>query len=121
MKVKLNEAYMGFPAGTVVDTVGLVNNPQFLGKCTILSLSDSAAIPQGRKGAIVTTAAGGTFTAPDGNPFCLCNETETETIAMVIFADDTVAVSKKIYPRDNPYVLKSFVMPTPAVALFYIQ
>lgn len=125
MKAKLNVAYGAIPAGTVINTIGLINNPDLLGKCTILSLSDLPSTMQGRKGAVVTTLANAVFTAPDGNPFCLCNETtdDSTVVLSVIFADDATntAVSKRFKSGDNAYVLKSFTMPSPAVTLFYLQ
>lgn len=79
--------------------------------------------PQGRKGDVVTTLAGEVFTAPDGNPFCLCNEStdDSAVVLSVIFADGTTAVNKRFKSGDNSYVLKSFTMPNPAVPLFYLQ
>lgn len=123
MKAKLKTSYAGIPAGTVINVIGLLGNVDLASKCDILSLSDIPSTLQGRKGGIVTTVAGATFTAPDENPFCLCNEStdDSTVIISVIFADDTVAVNKRFKSGDNAYVLKSFVMPNPAVPLFYLQ
>ena len=76
---------------------------------------------QGRNGNVVTTLAGGTFTTPDGKPFMLCNETDADVTLSVMFADGSAYVNKKFRVGDNSCVLKSFVMSTPAVALFYLQ
>ena len=123
MKAKLKSAYAGIPAGTVIDVMGLPLD--LAGKCDILSLSDIPSTMQARNGGIVPTLAGAVFTAPDGNPFCLCNETtdDSTVVLSVIFADDATntAVNKRFKSGDNAYVLKSFTMPSPAVALFYLQ
>lgn len=125
MKAKLKVAYGSIPAGTVINAIGLLNNPDLAGKCDILSLSDLPSTMQGRNGNVVATLAGAEFTAPDGNPFCLCNEdvADTTVVLSIVFADDATNTHKpkRFKSGDNAYVLKSFTMPNPAVALFYLQ
>lgn len=44
MRVKLNVAYMGFPAGTIVESSGLWDQITLLGQCEILSLNDTPPV-----------------------------------------------------------------------------
>ena len=76
---------------------------------------------QAVSGGIVTTLAGAVFTAPNGLPFAICNETDIDAMILCTFAGNSVAVNKKFKSGDNAYVLKSFTMPNHAVALFYLQ
>ena len=40
MKLRLNEAYMGFPAGTIIENTSLTSNIQLMGKVSVLDLND---------------------------------------------------------------------------------
>jgi len=44
MRIRLNSEYLGFPAGTIVESSGLWGQAAFLGKCTILSLNDNPPV-----------------------------------------------------------------------------
>ena len=44
MKLRLNEEYLGFPAGTIIENTSLTPNPQFMGKVSVLDLNDTPAL-----------------------------------------------------------------------------